>query len=60
MSKKSCNFAAITAAMEGLTQTERKNGGVTFTPEALADFLSEKLLHYYDLKGESPIIMDPA
>lgn len=46
--------------MEGLTQTERKNGGVTFTPEALADFLSEKLLHYYDLKGESPIIMDPA
>lgn len=46
--------------MNNLSQIERKNGGVTFTPSALADFLSERILFHSAIKEGHPTIMDPA
>jgi type I restriction-modification system DNA methylase subunit len=46
--------------MNNLSQIERKNGGVTFTPSALADFLSERILFHSTIKEGQPTIMDPA
>jgi len=37
-----------------------KNSGATFTPVALADFLSEKILQYIDLIPNKCTILDPA
>ncbi|MDR1760499.1 MAG: N-6 DNA methylase [Fibrobacter sp.] len=37
-----------------------KNSGATFTPTALADFLSDKILRYFDGFPEKCTILDPA
>jgi len=37
-----------------------KNSGATFTPVALADFLSDKILKYLDVFPEKCTILDPA
>jgi len=37
-----------------------KNSGATFTPTALADFLSDKILCYFDGSPEKCTILDPA
>lgn len=41
------------------TKTEIKNSGATFTPEALAQFVSEKIFEYCS-SLEHPVILDPA
>ena len=48
--------------MGNLSQIERKNSGITFTPIPLASFLSEKILEYYTVSdnGQSMVITDPA
>ena len=56
-----CDFLEEYAeTMINLSQIERKNGGVTFTPMALADFLSERILFYAKCDGSPLTIMDPA
>ena len=37
-----------------------KNSGATFTPTALADFLSDKILRYFDVCPDKCTILDPA
>lgn len=44
----------------GKTINNTKKSGATFTPEALADFLAEKILHYYKRLSDTTCILDPA
>ncbi|KAA6332240.1 hypothetical protein EZS27_019232 [termite gut metagenome] len=37
-----------------------KNSGATFTPMALADFLSDKIMEYADILPDKCTILDPA
>lgn len=46
--------------MERISRVDRKNAGITFTPTELADFLSERILHYSTINEKTPLIMDPA
>ena len=46
--------------MAKLSHIDRKNAGITFTPTELADFLSERILHYMTINENTPVIMDPA
>lgn len=45
--------------MKGMIDNTKKTGA-TFTPEALADFLAEKILTYYRNLSSSTCILDPA
>lgn len=38
----------------------KKKTGATFTPSALADFLADKMLHYFTHVNEDTCILDPA
>lgn len=38
----------------------KKKTGATFTPSALADFLADKMLHYFTNVNEDTCILDPA
>lgn len=38
----------------------KKKTGATFTPPALADFLADKILHYYKDLNENVCVLDPA
>lgn len=40
--------------------SKKKKTGATFTPEMLANFLADKLLHYYKGLCDSSCILDPA
>lgn len=42
------------------TINSTKKTGATFTPEALADFLADKILNYYQNLSTSTCILDPA
>lgn len=40
--------------------SDKKNKGATFTPPALAGFLADKILHYYNGVIEDACVLDPA
>jgi len=39
---------------------DQKKTGATFTPPALADFLADRMLHYYQGVNENTCVLDPA
>ena len=46
--------------MNTIQEVTVKNSGATFTPTALADFLSEKILTYYEKLSDHATVLDPA
>lgn len=46
--------------MNNIQEVTVKNSGATFTPVELADFLSDKILTYYDSKDKTVAVLDPA
>ncbi len=46
--------------MNNIQEVTVKNSGATFTPVGLADFLSDKILSYYNNKEKIAEVLDPA